>query len=115
MKIKQFVYITDPEAFRKGNYGACFAVIGSDHMDKSWINCGEVMLDINVDGQAVVNKATANINMEIGKHSAALNVLEQRKSELLALEAPAAQPVYYPPEESREDIGKRENAILDRQ
>ena len=88
MKIKQHIHISNKKAFLRGDYDWCFSTVG--HIsDGDWIHCGEVEFEINVDTQTIIDSAAKEIDDEIGKHTAAINVLEARKAELLALPSPA--------------------------
>jgi len=58
-------------------------------MDKDWTFAGEIEFDINLDDGVIIQKAKAELDERIGKHTAAINVLETRKAELLALPAPS--------------------------
>ena len=89
MKIKQQLHISNPEAFMRGDYSYCFSLFNfavSD--DSTYIHVGEIELDVNVDKEDCVDAIITTLDEEIGKHTAALNVLEQKKAELLALPAP---------------------------
>ena len=86
MKVKMNLYISDPERFARdplSSYG--YALSESRHMDDEWIFCGEVEFNIDVNSKTVIEAAKADLNIEIGKHTAAINVLETRKAELLAI------------------------------
>ena len=87
MKVKFNLYITNPEAFcRNPQGGSTYALQADRHMDNTdWIFCGEVGFDIDVDKQVVIEAAKAELTAEIGKHTAAITVLETRKAELLAI------------------------------
>ena len=92
MKVKQYVVITDPERFLKGNMG-CFSIYANTkYLPEEWTVVGEVEFEINVDTKELLSKATAELDADMGKLTAAMNVLEQRKKELLA--------ITYQPEES---------------
>ena len=88
MKLKQHLVITDPAAFLKGNYSSCFALFDHKAGYHGWIDAGIIEFDVNVDSGLVLKTAQAELDEEIGKATAVLNVLEQRKAELLALPAP---------------------------
>ena len=92
MKITQHIVITDPEAFLKGNYYSCFSLFNHATKIEGWINCGEIELDLDVDTGEVLKVAADEIDKDIGKATAVLNVLEQKKAELLALPAPEDEP-----------------------
>ena len=89
MKVKLNLYISNPEAFARDpqSHGA-YALLNGRWMDKDWIFAGEVEFSIDVDTKTVLDAAQDDITAEIGKHTAAINILEQRKAELLALPAP---------------------------
>ena len=86
MKVKLNLYISNPEQFAKNPTSHnCYALLNGRWMDKEWIFAGEVEFDVNVDTGKVIEAAKADLAAEIGKHTAAINVLETRKAELLAL------------------------------
>ena len=87
MKVKRFICIPDPQEFLRDPETCRFVVTDYDGMT-NWTYCGEIEFEINVDTSKLIDKAKAEIDTEIGKHTAAINVLETRKAELLALDAP---------------------------
>ena len=93
MKIKQHLAICDPEAFIKGKYGYCFSLWGHKTTTEGYIDCGEIEIDVDVDSGKVIQAAVDEINRDIGKATAALDILERRKAELIALPAPEQLPV----------------------
>ena len=87
MKVKRHVYISNPErASSPDNY--CYAISEFDDMTE-WLLCGEVEFEVNVDTNKLIEKGTAILDSKIGRHTAAINVLENRKAELLALPSPS--------------------------
>jgi len=88
MKVKMNLYISDPEQFAKSPTSSCYSLISGRYMDKDWTFAGEIEFDINLDDGVIIQKAKAELDERIGKHTAAINVLETRKAELLALPAP---------------------------
>ena len=89
MKIKQHLHISRPDNFMKGDYTYCFSLFGFEvENDSDYIHCGEIEVDVDVDTKRCVESLTASIDLELGKHTAAITILEQRKAELLALPAP---------------------------
>ena len=83
--IKQFVVITDPERFLRGDLN-CFSLFRSaSYLPKDWTVAGEIEFEINVDTKELLSKATSELDADMGKLTAAMNVLEQRKRELLAI------------------------------
>ena len=85
MKLKLQLVLTDPAKYLKGYYHHVFTLLEGETSVDGWINCGEVEIDVDVDTGMVLEVAKAELDNEIGKHTAAINVLENRKSELLAL------------------------------
>ncbi len=86
MKIKMNLYITNAEIFsRDPSSSDAYALQSGRHMDATWTFAGEVEFDIDVDTASVIETARADLNEEIGKHTAAINILENRKNELLAI------------------------------
>ena len=89
MKVKFNLYISDPVQFARDPTSYMAYSLASGHfMDDAWINCGEVEFDIDVENKRVLDAATAELDEQIGKHTAMINVLETRKAELLALPEP---------------------------
>jgi len=85
MKVKMNLYISDPEQFAKSPTSSCYSLISGRYMDNDWTFAGEIELDVDVESGVVIQKAKAELDKRIGKHTAAINVLETRKAELLAL------------------------------
>ena len=83
MRVKRYVYITNPEVGTNPDKWR-FAISDFDDMD-TWLMVGVIKFDVDVDSQKLIDKATGLIDKELGKHTAAINVLEQKKAELLAL------------------------------
>ena len=113
--IKQFVVITDPERFLRGDLN-CFSLFRSaSYLPKDWTVAGEIEFEINVDTKELLQKATAEIDADMGKLEAAMNVLEQRKRELLAItHQPEPVPQYekdHPEEYSDEKILADEESL----
>jgi len=88
MKIKQHLVIANPDSFLKGDYDLCFNLYGWEVSDPDYINCGEIELDVDVDTGKVIEVVSNAIDKEIAELAAKTIVLETRKKELLALEAP---------------------------
>lgn len=88
MKLKLHVIITDPEAFLKGDYFHCMTLSSDKTTVPGWVNCGQIEVSLDVNRGEVLEVAAKTITEEMGRCSAAMNVLEQRKAELLALPAP---------------------------
>lgn len=90
MKIKQNLWLSNPDHFLRGQYDYCFAMTETDAMDRQgWVLCGEIELDVNVDSGEVIKTVTAAIDAEIlktqGELEGKINILKTRKNELLAL------------------------------
>ncbi len=85
MKLTQHLFITDPDAFLRGNYN-CFTLMPDDFMKDAWTYCGEIELDFNVATGTLIEEVQAQISEQLGKHTAAISVLENRQAELLSLE-----------------------------
>ena len=86
MKLKQNIVITDAAQFLKGNYHSCFSLYDStEYLPDKWMVVGEVDIDIEADTGKLIQYVKAEIDEKIGKATAALNVLEQRRAELLAI------------------------------
>ena len=112
MKIKQFLFITNPDKFLKGDYN-CFSIFDEPLGPDEWILCGEIEIDVDVDSGEIVEQVVKSIKDEIveikGKHDTAIGILERRLGELTALPAPENN------EETREEIGDSENRAIDSQ
>ena len=90
MKIKLNLYISEPEIFARDPLsGYAYSLDSNRHMDGQWLFAGEVEFDVDVDTSKVIDAAKAKLDKEIGKHTTAINSLENRKAELLALPAPS--------------------------
>ena len=86
MKVKMNLYISNPEEFARDPHSSCaYAMSESRLMDDDWIFAGEVEFDVDVDTSKVIKAAKDQLDDAIGKHTTAINVLEQRKNELLCL------------------------------
>lgn len=86
MKFKQNIVITRPENFLRGEYGNCFHLFDStEYLCTDWQVVGEVKFEVDVDTAKLIKVVSDKIDEQIGQATAALNVLEQRKAELLAL------------------------------
>ncbi len=91
MKIKQYVFISDPKEFIRGDYDWCFALKGYPESAacSDWTLCGEIELDVNIDTSEIIAKVSDGIEEEIEeiteKYNAAIHILETRKRELLSL------------------------------
>ena len=84
MKVKRFVCIPDAQDFLRNPETGRLALTDYEGMT-DWTYCGELEFEINVDTAKLVETAKAEIDTEIGKHTAMINVLETRKAELLAI------------------------------
>ena len=86
MKVRMNLYICRPERFARNPVdGGAYALSESRNMDNTWLFAGEIEFDVDVDTKQVIEAARAEFDTEIGKHTAAINVLETRKAELLAI------------------------------
>ena len=92
MNIKLHIYITDPEAFLRGEYESCFTTSQrNDWRIKGWVYAGEVDLNINHNETEVRGLALDGLDARIQEIRAAAEAgvmeLEDRKQKLMALEA----------------------------
>ena len=86
MKLKQFIVITDPSKFLRGDYGTCFSMFDSaEYLPSHWMVVGETEFDVTADTGKLIKIVSDQLDEKIGQATAALNVLEQRKAELLAI------------------------------
>ena len=88
MKIKMNVYITRPEQFARNPESCCYTLDPNRHMDDTWIFVDKVEFNVGGLNDLAIEQAEDELTEEIGQHTAAINVLENRKAELLALPAP---------------------------
>ena len=116
MKVKQYVVITDPERFLKGDM-SCFTLLpNTNYLPKDWTVFDTVEFAVYSSEHAeLLQKATAELDADMGKLEAAMNVLEQRKRELLAItHQPEPVPQYekdHPEEYSDEKILSDEESL----
>jgi len=90
MKIKQFLTITDTLAFAKGDYSRCFSLFSAEAGSlPGWMDCGEIELEVDIDGRQVAAKAVVDIEKKIEEaklaHTEEMAYLEQTKQELLCI------------------------------
>jgi hypothetical protein len=86
MKVKRNVILTDPERFIKDPEGCTFILSSCDFdNDADWMKCAEVEFEVGLSSGKIIEAAKTIIDVELGKHTAAINVLENRKNELLAI------------------------------
>jgi hypothetical protein len=90
MKIKQRLAIRKPDSFLVGDYRFCFSLLtDADCMPPAWIDCGEIEIDVVVDKDQAVARVISTLDAEIEKetaeHELKMELLKQRKSEMLAL------------------------------
>ena len=86
MKIKLNLYICNSERFvREPESHYCYSLVQGRFMDKDWIFCTEIEFEVDTDSGKAIEAAKTELDTEIGKHTAAITVLESRKKELLAL------------------------------
>lgn len=89
MKVTFNLYISNPEVFAKDpTSSSCYHLSCGRYMDKTWTFAGEVEFNIDVDRVEIVKAAKKYLDEQIGKATAVINILENRKAELLALPAP---------------------------
>ena len=89
MKIKQFLTITNPDAFLRGNYMNCFTLYDYEPGVDDWYVVGEIELEVNVNVAELQGKTlnAIEVQMEQVREELTLKmeVLERRKAQLLAL------------------------------
>jgi hypothetical protein len=89
MKIKQHVHIVYPDKFLRGDYVDCFNLFDTPNAHPDWIDAGEIELDIEVDKDSVIARVVTALDEEIEKetaeHELKMELLKQRKNEMLAL------------------------------
>ena len=89
MKLKFHLVITDPEAFLRGDYTYSLHLYTENPQVDAWSTVGQIEVDINPDTQKLTEQASAEIDAELSNARAKVQLLERRKSELVALPAPA--------------------------
>lgn len=89
MKIKRNLYISDAEKFARNPESNCYCLLEGRWMDDEWTFVCEIEFDVQVDKAAIIELAKKVLDSEIGTYTAAINVLESRKAELLALPSPS--------------------------
>jgi hypothetical protein len=89
MKIKQYIHITDPAEFLRGDYHSCFTLFDLPNQHSKWLDGGPIELDINIDHDkataTVIDALDKEIESERAEHSLKMDMLQTRKDELLAL------------------------------
>ena len=88
MKLRMNVYITNFEAFLRGDYNSLNLDTGR-HMDGKWQFVGEVELNIEPDTGAMIEVVAKELDETIASLHNAIQVAENRKAELLALPSPS--------------------------
>ena len=126
MKVKLHLVCTNTEGYLKGNYNHVFTFLDHSCLPDDWVSCGWMEIDVEIDVENAIGIASKIIDRDMGKLTAAMNVLEQRKKELLAITYQPEEkykdgiyPEYSdekcPAEESLTELADRENRILDAQ
>jgi hypothetical protein len=82
--MKYYVFITDAEAFASGS-DTSLNLEATDRMKDIWTLVGDIEVEVNVDREILVKKATENLDYEAAKHQVALGDINSRKQNLLAL------------------------------
>jgi hypothetical protein len=85
MKIKQYLTITDPVDFLRGNYYDCFNLFSHATTVSDWICCGEIEFDVDVDTCKVRDVAVQEIETKLTAARVLLDQLESQKRDLLAI------------------------------
>ena len=92
MKVKQYVYIKDADAFIHGYHQNCFCIFSDTSMDgyeEKYFLAGEVEFEINVDDktirQSAVNSIEAAEEKERAEHQVKMDMLATKKANLLSL------------------------------
>jgi hypothetical protein len=90
MKIKLNIYITDEARFLRNPEENNYTADPSRHMDNTWTFVQEVEVDLaNVDITKMIASVSTEIDVKVSALHTAIQVLETRKSELLALPSPS--------------------------
>ncbi len=92
MKLKQHLIITNPENFAKGDYSGCFSLFNGPSYIDSWIDCGEIEIEVDVDRRiavAICEKELDELEKRVeANYQKDKTNLERRRAELLALPEP---------------------------
>ena len=88
MKIKQYVSITNTEAFLKGDWDSCFTIHSYKTTVPEWINAfAEVEFEVPANAEDRCKESMlATLDKQEEELRAKLNLIEMKKNELLALE-----------------------------
>ncbi len=93
MKLKQFLYITDPAAYLNGSKN-CYAVTCRDNYQgkkffEDWILVGEIEIEVKLSEEAIKHQMVRGIDAEVvnvrAEFQGKLDVLKERKEKLLAI------------------------------
>ncbi len=93
MKLKQFLYITDPAAYLNGSKN-CYAITYRDNYQgkkffEDWILVGEIEIEVNMSEEAVKHLMVKAIDAEVvnvrADFQGKIDVLKDRKDRLLAI------------------------------
>lgn len=90
MKVKQYVHVTDVDAFIRGDYSSCFGLWDHKSLVQEWICLPDpVELEVNLDfgdlRQKAIDATDAEIRKVTKEATRKLEKLEKRKQELLAI------------------------------
>jgi len=88
MKLEMLVVITRPEDVLRGQMVFTLYESSVDYLPDDWVVCGKTTIDVDIDTGKLIDVVSAEIDEKIGQATAALNMLEQKKAELLAIEGP---------------------------
>ena len=92
MKVKQFIVITDPDAFMRGDFSSCLNLFDHPCDYGDWVTIREIEIDISgVDTSSMMESVKNTIDGAILKRQGEIEALERRKAELIALPAPDAE------------------------
>ena len=90
--MKQFLYIVNMDDYLNGNFDNCFTLTSNPRMDNydGWKRCGEVEFEVNIDIEKAMKETIgiidATIKEEMAEHELKINLLKEKKQNLLAIE-----------------------------
>lgn len=89
MKVKQYLYITNPQDFLRGDYSTSLTLTGYESVYSEWINCGQIELDVNVSKEELVKSTLSALEQQEilarQEFDKKIAILSDAKHELLAI------------------------------
>ena len=89
IKIKQFLSITNPEAFLREDYFSCLSLHGYETGVAEWVNIGEIEIEVDISLDVLVKRTLKAFTKEEKRLEEEFNhkmkILNDRRRELQAL------------------------------